>query len=77
MSKHYDIPATTSNRIYVVPFGRGRLPGIFDDWDEANAQVIGFRNNLVRRFPTVELALAYWAKMSPGVEPCFYFIHQA
>lgn len=32
------------------------VPGVYDSWDECSKQVLGFRNNSYKGFPTKEMA---------------------
>ena len=75
MAKKNNPPTSTSNRFYAVAPGRGRYCGVFDDWDEAEAQVKGFKNGQAKRFVTLEEALDHWSRVAPGVEPKFHFVH--
>ena len=56
-------PATSSlnrgkNEWYVVY--EGREPGIYDNWEDANAQVCGFSGNCHRGFNSYAQALKSW-----------------
>ena len=75
MAKKNNPPTTTSDRLYVIPPGRGREPGIYDDWDQTNAQVKGFKNGQAKRVGSIGDALDYWSRVAPGTEPKFYFVH--
>ena len=45
-------------RCYVV--FRGRVPGVYDHWDECSKQVNGFRGNSYKSYNTRAAAEARW-----------------
>ena len=45
-------------RCYVV--FRGRVPGVYDHWDECSKQVTGFRGNSYKYYNTRAAAEARW-----------------
>ncbi|MED6128704.1 hypothetical protein PIB30_100583, partial [Stylosanthes scabra] len=51
------------NKQYVVFDGRN--PGIYDSWDDANAQVSGFPRNSFKSFKTPQEAQDAWNNTSP------------
>lgn len=61
--------------LYVVLVGRGRRPGIYDDWDAAEAQTSGFSNGRTKKFRSLDEAFAYWAANVPDAAPELHFHH--
>lgn len=59
----------TYSRFYVVLPGAGRRPGIYTDWDSAEAQTKGFRNGRARKFASLALAESYWYDNVLDAEP--------
>ena len=60
--------ASRSKKFYVV--WKGRTPGVYDNWQEAKAQVDGFEGARYKGFPTVEEADAAF-KTEPKPLPAF------
>lgn len=60
------------DRIYVVAPGRGRRPGIYDDWERTKAQTDGYPNGQPKRFASLAQAMAYWTEVAPDTEPDLY-----
>jgi ribonuclease H-related protein len=57
----------TEKKFYAVV--RGRVPGIYDVWEECRRQVIGFKNQDYKGFPTREEAQAYYDARKPEDNP--------
>ena len=68
----HDTKPSYLNRFYTVLPGQGRTPGIYDDWDAAERQILGYSKGRAKRFATLPLAVDYWRKNAPGIEPALF-----
>ncbi|MCM3506676.1 RNase H1/viroplasmin domain-containing protein, partial [Curtobacterium sp. ODYSSEY 48 V2] len=45
---------------------KGRVPGVYEHWDDAHRQVNGFKGNLYKGYPTRSIAEEHWRRSNHG-----------
>ena len=45
---------------------KGRVPGVYEHWDNAHRQVDGFKGNRYKGYPTRNIAEAHWRRSNRG-----------
>ena len=45
---------------------KGRVPGVYEHWEDAHRQVNGFKGNLYKGYPTRSIAEGHWRRRNRG-----------
>ena len=45
---------------------KGRVPGVYEHWDDAHRQVNRFKGNLYKGYPTRSIAEGHWRRRNRG-----------
>ena len=45
---------------------KGRVPGLYEHWDDAHRQVNGFKGNIYKGYPTRSITEEHWRMSNRG-----------